>query len=90
MVSTDERSSDLDPIAFGLSLGTTMAATIGLVGVLSRYGVAERWRLLFADVYPGFEKGQGGTVAGTVWAALDGFVFGVVVGWLYNAFRRSY
>ena len=90
MVSTEERSADLDPIALGFALGTTMAASVGLIGVASRYGMAERWRTLYADMYPGFGEERGGTLAGIAWGGADGFVFGAIVGWLYNAFRRSY
>ncbi|WP_436346130.1 bacteriophage holin [Natronorubrum sp. FCH18a] len=90
MESMDDHGDRLDPVAFGLSLGTTMAASIALIGTLSRLGVAERWRALFADMYPGFEGDEGGTIAGIAWGAADGFVFGVVVGRLYNAFRRAY
>ncbi|MXV62566.1 hypothetical protein GS429_10925 [Natronorubrum sp. JWXQ-INN-674] len=88
MDSMDEDSERLDPIAFGFALGTTMAASIGLIGIVSRFGMAERWRVLFADMYPGFERDEG-ALAGIVWGAADGFVFGVVVGWLYNVFRRD-
>ena len=89
MESIDEHAERIDPVAFGLSLGATMAASIGLISILSRYGMAEHWRALFADMYPGFEEDEGGTVAGIAWGGVDGFVFGIVVGYLYNAFRRE-
>ena len=90
MVSTEQRSERIDPIAFGFAMGTTMAASVGLIGLTSRFGVADRWRTLFADMYPGFEPDEGGTLTGIAWGGLDGFVMGVTIGWLYNAFRRSY
>lgn len=90
MDAIDAESADLDPIALGFALGTTMAASVGLIGVLSRFGMAERWRTLYADLYPGFDEDRGGALAGVAWGGADGFVFGVTVGRLYNAFRRSY
>ncbi|RQG94093.1 bacteriophage holin [Natrarchaeobius chitinivorans] len=88
-VSANDRSSRLDPLALGFAIGTAMAASVGFVGVVSRLGWAERWRLMLADAYPGFEADDGGTIAGIAWGGLDGFAAGVTVGWLYNAFRRD-
>ncbi|MFP8953251.1 bacteriophage holin [Natrialbaceae archaeon A-arb3/5] len=87
--SADERRERLDPLAFGFAIGTTMAASVGLIGVTSRLGWGQRWRTLFADMYPGFEEDEGGTLVGIAWGGLDGFVAGVMVGWLYNVFRRK-
>lgn len=89
MESIDERGTRLDPVAFGFALGTTMAASIALISAVSRFGMAERWRTLFAEMYPGFEPDEGGTVVGIAWGGIDGFVMGLTIGWLYNAFRRE-
>ncbi|WP_124193309.1 bacteriophage holin [Natrarchaeobius oligotrophus] len=88
-VSSDDRSGRLDPLAFGFALGTTMAASVGFVGVVSRLGWARRWRVMLADLYPGFEEERGGTASGIAWGGLDGFAAGVTVAWLYNVFRRE-
>ncbi|NGM68957.1 hypothetical protein G6M89_08015 [Natronolimnobius sp. AArcel1] len=76
-------------LAFGFALGTTVAASIGFIGVASRIGWGNQWRTLFADLYPGFEADQGGTLTGIVWGGLDGFAAGVAFGWLYNQFKRT-
>lgn len=89
MDSMETDTAEFDPVALGLALGTVLATTVGLVGVLSRAGYAERWRALFADVYPGFEAEEGGTFLGIVWGGIDGFVFGVAIGRLYNAYRHT-
>ena len=89
MVSTDDRSARLDPVALGFALGGLLAASVGIVGATSRFGWGDRWRTLFADMYPGFEPDRGGTLTGIAWGGVDGFAMGVTIGWLYNAFRRE-
>ncbi|WP_139327039.1 bacteriophage holin [Natronorubrum daqingense] len=89
MDELDGDYEDLDPMAFGFACGTTMALSVGLIGMLSRVGIAEEWRGLFADMYPGFESDDGGTLAGVVWAGADGFAMGITFGWLYNVFQRG-
>ncbi|MEY7849383.1 bacteriophage holin [Natrarchaeobius sp. A-rgal3] len=87
VVSTAERNERLDPIALGFAVGIVMATSVGLIGVTSRFGWGERWRTLFAGLYPGFEEEAGGTVAGIAWGGVDGFVAGLTVGSFYNRFR---
>ena len=85
----------LDPVAFGTALGTMMATFVGAVDLLSRLGWAQQWRTLFADAYPGFEAdadaddGDGDTLIGMAWGAIDGFLAGLLMAWLYNAVRRE-
>jgi len=89
METTATESARLDPVALGFALGAMLAASIGLLGLTSRAGWGEHWRALFADLYPGFETEDGGTLAGIAWGGVDGFVAGITIGWLYNRFRRD-
>jgi hypothetical protein len=42
---------------------------------------------IFASVYPGYAPGGfGSVVIVTIYALADGFIWGAVFGWLYNAF----
>lgn len=40
--------------------------------------------------YPGYSMTAAGSLAGMVWAAIDGAVFGAVLAWLYNVFTRKF
>jgi hypothetical protein len=81
-------------IQLGLTLGVIWAVLVLLVGIINlifpAYGVA---LLQIVDsIYPGYHFGRwgfGGVVVATLYAALDGFVLGVVIAWLYNLFGKS-
>ena len=50
-----ERSrAKLDPKALGLTGGISLAGWVVILGFLSRVGWGDRWRRLFADLYPGY------------------------------------
>ncbi len=50
-----------------------LSAGVSLVAVLS-------------SLYIGYAPSFVGSVAGTVWAFVDGFIGGVIIAWLYNRF----
>ncbi|GAB3041481.1 bacteriophage holin [Natronobiforma cellulositropha] len=79
----------IDSIALGFALASAWGLAVAVLGFASRHGWGTRWRALLSDVYVGFEPGRGRTSAGVAWAAADGFLGGVAVGWLYNVFTRS-
>lgn len=60
---------------------------VGL-GLLSRIGWGDRWRRLFADLYPGYGRSSAGLAVGAAWAFTDGVVAGFGFAWLYNALTR--
>ena len=73
-----------------IACGILAGGAVFVVGILSlmipEYG--EDFLELFAGVYPGFEE-EGGFVnvlIGTVYAAIDGVIFGFIFAWLYNRF----
>jgi hypothetical protein len=81
-------------IQLGLTSCIIWAAAVLLVGignlVFSGYGEAF---LQFVDsIYPGYHygiRGFGGVIVATLYAALDGFVVGVVFAWLFNLLGKS-
>ena len=79
----------LDPVALGLAFGTAWGLAVGVVGIGANVGWGKHWRALLSDVYVGFEPGEGSTAAGIGWGFVDGFVGGVLVGWLYNRYRTE-
>jgi hypothetical protein len=44
------------------------------------------------SIYPGYQYGSwgfGGVIVGTLYAAVDGFVMGIIFAWLYNLFAKE-
>ncbi|MGM0604280.1 MAG: bacteriophage holin [Halobacteriota archaeon] len=83
---TGEQRLRLDSKALGLALGTLWAALVVLLAFTSRSGWGEEWRALLADVYLGYDETNTGAAIGAVWAFLDAFAIGTLLGWLYNRF----
>lgn len=74
----------LDPRALGLTGGITLAVWVVTIGLLSHVGWGDRWRRLFADLYPGFDSSARGLAIGAIWAFVDGSTVGAAFAWLYN------
>jgi hypothetical protein len=79
-------------------LGGTLATVWGLIAFLTgignliwnQYGVA--FLKVMESIYPGYTFGRWGfwgVIVVTLYAALDGFVIGVVVAWIYNLFEGA-
>ena len=85
---SDRNRATLDPWALGLAGGISLAGWVVILGLLSRIGWGDRWRLLFADLYPGYGSSLPGLVIGAMWAFLDGATVGAGFAWLYNALAR--
>ena len=77
-------------------LGSTLAIVWGLIAFLTgvgnliwnSYGIA--FLKVMESIYPGYTFGRwgfGGVIVVTLYAALDGFVIGVVIAWVYNLFK---
>jgi hypothetical protein len=76
-------------IQFGLTLSIIWAVLVLLIGIANLlfpgYGVA--FLQIVDSIYPGYHFGKwgfGGVIVSTLYAALDGFIFGMVFAWLYN------
>ena len=76
-----------------LTWGILAGGAVFFVGILSlfipEYG--EDFLEVFADLYPGFEEegGFGNILIGTIYAAIDGAIFGFLFAWLYNRFSSD-
>jgi hypothetical protein len=77
-------------------LGSTLAIVWGLSAFLTglgnliwnRYGIA--FLKVLESIYPGYTFGRWGfwgVIVVTLYAALDGFVIGVVIAWIYNLLK---
>jgi len=76
-------------IQLGFTLAILWAVIVLLVGITNllfpAYGMA--FLQIVDSIYPGYHFGKwgfGGVIVATLYAAIDGFVMGVVLAWLYN------
>jgi len=76
-------------IQLGLTLSIIWAVLVLLIGITNLlfpgYGVA--FLQIVDSIYPGYHFGKwgfGGVIVATLYAALDGFILGVLFAWLHN------
>jgi hypothetical protein len=76
-------------IQLGLTFSIIWAVIILLVGITNLifpgYGVA--FLKIIDSIYPGYHFGKwgfGGVIVATLYAALDGFILGIVSAWVFN------
>lgn len=70
---------------FGLAVGITFAIGalfLGLTSWLFDYGNA--WVELMSTVYIGYSATLLGSIIGTIFAFVDGFIGGIIFAWIYN------
>ncbi len=83
------RPAPLGVISFGLALALTSAVFTFVLGLMAAFF---GWGLVIvqvlASLYIGYAPTFVGTIAGAVWAFVDGFIAGVMIAWLYNRFLR--
>jgi hypothetical protein len=86
-----EMKLDLQALTASAAIVWALALLLtGLAGMLwPGYGAG--FLSTLATVYPGYDAtgSFGDLIVGTLYALVDGAVFGAVLGWLYNRFRSS-
>lgn len=81
-----------------LRLGKTLAIVWGLIAfftglgnlIWNRYGIA--FLKVLESIYPGYTFGRWGfwgVLVVALYAALDGFILGVVIAWVYNLLKSE-
>jgi fructose-specific phosphotransferase system IIC component len=86
-MAKDARHVTLGVISFGLALAVTSAVFTFLLGLMATFfGWGVELAGVLASLYIGFSPTFVGTIAGAVWAFVDGFVAGIMIAWLYNKF----
>ena len=86
-MAEDQHHTTLGVISFGLALGATSAIFVFLLGLMaSLFGWGVELAGVLASVYIGFGPTFVGTIAGAVWAFVDGFIAGILIAWFYNRF----
>jgi hypothetical protein len=83
----------LQVIRFGCAVSTVWALAVFLAGVVNLlfagYGAA--FLQLIDSIYPGYNYGQwgiGGVLIATLYAAIDAWIMGVLIAWLYNLYGK--
>lgn len=75
----------LGVISFGLAVGLTSGIMVFLLGVVaSLFGWGVEMAVALSSLFIGFGPSFVGSIAGAVWASVDGFVFGLLIAWFYN------
>ncbi len=75
----------LSAVKFGFALGLIWALSVLLTGWAGAiWGYAMPWIRLLASVYLGYAATFWGAIVGAIWAFVDLFIFGLLVGWVYN------
>ena len=77
----------LGVISFGLAVAITSAVFTFFLGLMATFfGWGVELAMALSSLYIGFSPTFVGTIAGAVWAFVDGFAAGVMIAWLYNKF----
>ena len=78
----------LSPNALGIAIGVLWALYVVFCGITAMFG----WGVALVDtlssLYIGYAPSIVGAVIGALWAFVDGYVAGVVIGWIYNRLTR--
>ncbi len=88
--SITSEKDGLSVLGFGLAFGVVGAICMLVMTVAGMFGAFPAWNALFVDAYGflGFSLSWLGVVLGTVYGFIDCFVFGILVAWFYNMFKR--
>lgn len=80
----------MDIKALSLTVALVWGGSILLIGlanlIWTTYGVA--FLEVVASIYPGYrgDSSFGQVIVGTLYGLVDGFIGGLIIGWLYNLF----
>ena len=81
----DTQYAKLHPIALGLVLGFLWGLSVAMLGIVAlHFDYAVGFVSALSHLYIGFKTTPLGIVIGMLWGFLDFFVFGLLIGWLYN------
>lgn len=92
-MAQDQRHATLGVVSFGLALGVTGAIFVFVLGLTATFlGWGVQLAQTLSSLYIGYGPTLVGTIAGAVWAFVDGLVAGCLIAWFYNRFllRRAW
>ncbi len=86
-MALDQHHRTLGVLSFGFALGLTWAILVFVLGVVAAWlGWGVPVAAALASLYIGFNPSFVGSVAGAVWAFVNGLVAGLLIAWFYNRF----
>ena len=86
-MALNQHHTTLGVLSFGFALGLTWAILVFVLGIVAAaFGWGVPVAAALASLYLGFGPTFIGSVAGAVWAFVNGLVAGLMVAWLYNRF----
>ena len=89
-MARNEMHMTLGVISFGLALGVTSAIAVFVLGLAAwLFGWGVDVAIALSSLYIGYGPSFVGSIAGAVWAFVDGLILGILVAWLYNRFLLS-
>jgi hypothetical protein len=75
----------LSAISLGIAAAVVSALGMLVLGVLNmQYGMGAKWVELVATLYKGYAATWHGIGLGAGYAAIEGFLSGLIFGWVYN------
>jgi len=75
----------LNELSLGFALGIACAIYALFIGVVAwLFGWGITVVEVLSSLYIGYDATFWGAIIGTIWAFVDGFIGGVIIGWVYN------
>ena len=86
-MASNQHHTTLGVLSFGFALGLTWGILVFVLGIVAAWlGWGVPVAAALASLYIGFSPTFVGSVAGAVWAFVNGLVAGLMIAWLYNRF----
>ena len=86
-MAENSQHKTLGVISLGLAIGLTAAIATFILGVMAHFfGWGVPLAMVLGSVFLGFGPTFIGSIAGAVWAFVDGFIIGIMIAWFYNRF----
>ena len=78
----------LSPNALGVAIGVLWAVYVLSVGITAMFGWGTALVSAISSLYIGYGPSILGAVIGALWGFVDGYIAGLVIGWLYNKLAK--
>lgn len=84
----------LGVLRLGFTAGIIWSGIVCFAGIgnLILKGYGDAFLKVIDSIYPGYHMGQwgfGGVIVAALYAALDGFIVGIIFAWIYNLFGKN-
>lgn len=76
------------PNALGIAVGLLWSFYIFFCGIVAIFGWGLELVKVMSSLYIGYEASILGAFIGALWAFADGYIAGLIVGWIYNRIAK--